>query len=79
MKTAVRAPQGPLETGDQQESWAGRAPRASTATQERQENKDLQECWVKEVLLEKMERLALLAPLAHLVSQEKEESRVLPV
>lgn len=44
-------------------------------TQERQVNKDLQECQVKEVLLGKMEKLALLAHLVHLVLQETEGSR----
>lgn len=79
VKMVVQAPQGPLETEDLQEPWEGQAPRASTVTQERQVNKDLRECRVKGVLLEKMEKLVLQAHLAHLVSQETEESRDLQV
>lgn len=75
----VPALQGPLETEDQQESWECQAPKASMVTQERPVNKDLQECQVKEVLQGKMEKLALLALLAQLVSQVKEESRDLQV
>lgn len=79
VKMVVQALQGPLETEGQQEPWEYQAPRASMATQERQVNKDLQECLVKEVLLAKMEKLALLVPLAQLVLQETEESRDLQV
>lgn len=49
------------------------------ATQERQVNKDLKGWQVKEVLLAKMEKLAPLALLALLVSQETEESKDLQV
>lgn len=79
VKMVVQALQGPLETEALQESWEGRAPRASVVIQEKQVNKDLLECRVKEVLLGKMERLALLAPQAPMVSQETEESRDLQV
>lgn len=75
----VPALQGPSETEDQQELWECQAPKASTVTQERLANKDLLECQVKEVLQGKMEKLALLALLAPLVSQVKEESRDLQV
>lgn len=79
MKMAVLGLQGPLETGGLLEPWDYQAPRASTVTQERQVNKDLQECQVKEVLLGKMEKLALLVHLAHPVLPETEESRDLQV
>lgn len=79
VKMVVQALQGPLETEGPREPWECQAPRALLATQERQVNKDLREWQVKEVLLGKMEKLALLAPLAHLVSQETEESRDLRV
>lgn len=79
MKMVVPALQVPSETEDQRESWECQAPKASTVIQERLVNKDLQECQVKEVLQGKMEKLALLALLAQLVSQVKEESRDLQV
>lgn len=79
VRMVVQALQGPLETEVPQELWEYQAPKASLVTQERQVNKDLQECQVKEVLLGKMEKLGLLDPLAHLVLQETEESKALPV
>lgn len=79
VKMVVQALQGPLETEGPQESWECQARRALMVTQERQVNKDLKEWQVKEVLLGKMEKLALLAPLAQLVLQETEENRDLQV
>lgn len=79
VKMVVQAPQGPLETEGPQESWECQALKASTATQERQVNKDLRGCQVKEDLLGKTEKSAPLAPPAHLASQETEESRDLQV
>lgn len=79
VKMVAQVLQGPLETEGLQEPWEYQAPRASVVTQERQVNRDLQECQVKEVLQEKMEKLGLQDPLVHLVLQETEESRVLQV
>lgn len=79
MKMVVQALQGPLVTEDQQELWECQDPRASMVTQGRQENKDLLECQAREVLLEKMEKLAQLDLQAHLVLQETEENRDLQV
>lgn len=79
VKMVVPALQGPLETEGPRESWECQAPRASMVTQERRVNKAQQECQVKEVLLGKMEKLALLAPPAPRASQVTEESRDLQV
>lgn len=79
VRMAAQALQDLLETEAPQEPWAYWAPRASVVTQEKQVNKDQQECQVKEVLLEKMERLAPLVPKGHLVLQETEESKDLQV
>lgn len=79
VKMVVQVLQGPLETEGPQESWEYQDLRASVVTQERQVNKDLQECLVKEVCLEKMEKSALPAPLVHQVLQEREESKDLQV
>lgn len=71
--------QDPLETEGPLESWEHQAPRASVVTQERRVSRDLLVWRVKEVLREKMEKLAPLAHPAHLVSQATEESRDLQV
>jgi len=79
VKTVAQVLQVPSETEDPQEPWEYQAPRDLMVIQERQVNKALQECQVKEVPLGKMGRLALLAPLARLVSQVTEENRDLRV
>lgn len=79
MKMVAQVLQDLLETEGLQESWEHQAPRASVVIQEKPVNRDLLECQVKEVLLAKMEKLALLVPQAHLVLQETEESRDLLV
>lgn len=76
---AVQVLLAPLETEDPQELWESQAPRGSMETQERLVNRDLQECRVKEVLQGKMEKLALLDPLAQLVLLVTEENKDLQV
>lgn len=79
VRMVVQALQDPLETEDPQELWEYQAPRALTVIQVKQGNRDLQECPVKEVLLEKTEKLVLQDLRVQLVLRETEESRDLQV
>lgn len=79
MRMVVQDLQDPSETEDLQERWEYQAPRALMGILVKRENRDLLEWQVKEVLLEKMEKLVLQDLRVQLAWQETEENRGLQV